>query len=60
MNVSSISSSYYELPKIFEDNFDDNNDDDDDHAVAHDESFLNANVDETYTDGAHPNEVKQD
>ena len=57
MNISSISSSYYELPKIFEDNFDDN---DDDHAVAHDETFLNVNVDETYIDGPHINEAKQD
>ena len=56
MNISSISSSYYELPKIFEDNFDYNDYD----AVTHDESFLNVNVDETYTDGPHANEAKQD
>ena len=50
MNISSISSSYYELPKIFEDNFEDNfddndNGDDDDHAVDHDTYFRNVKVD---------------
>lgn len=46
MNISSISSSYYELPKIFDDYFEDNADgDDDDHAVDHDTSFRNVKVD---------------